>query len=127
MYVIRHQAIWAGQIICKSLKAIANSSIDICIVLELAKEGVMVSTKKYVGPSFHSKVIGNLIVNFWSHVNILVSGTIIGKQRAAEVLVHEQLGNAESDDVTVFVVSVHIGWQIVTIGVVMSHPFEVIL
>ena len=85
-----------------SLEAVTPACVDICVVLELAEEGVRVVAEEYVGAEFPGEVVVNLVVDVRTHIDVLVRRRKVGEQRTGKILIPVQLCNPEREQMAIF-------------------------
>ena len=108
-------------------KAPAYSYISIGIILKLPKKCVVVFTNKDIGAGLYCPLVGYLVVDFKSDISILIRGGIIGKQRQPQILVHQQFGQAQGQNMPVLILGRRAGRKRAFIIIIFLHPFQIVL
>jgi hypothetical protein len=109
------------------LKTPAYSSIRIGIILKLPKKCVVVFTNKDIGAGLYCPLVGYLVVDFRSDISILIRGGIIGKQRQPQVLVHQQFGQTQGQNMTELILGRRACRKRAFVGFIFLHPFQIVL
>lgn len=58
-------------------EAIAHGCINICIILELAEEGVRIITEEYICAGLDRQIVADFIIDVRPHINILIRRRIV--------------------------------------------------
>ncbi len=58
--------------VIKGLEGVADGGVYVCVVLELAEEGVVIVAEEDVCAEFDCKVVGGFVVDVGAHVYVLV-------------------------------------------------------
>ncbi len=69
--------------------------------MELAEEGVLVIAEEDVGAELDGQVVGDFVIYVRAKVGIFIRWGKIGKEGAAEVLIEQELCQAQGQQVAV--------------------------